>query len=424
MANRYDCVIFDMDGTVMDTSCGVMRSVQYALREMGLPDDDLERIRKFIGPPLYEAFSEYYGMNDADATEAVRLYRVRYADIGVLEYTPYDGMIDLIRDIKAAGMKVGVATGKPEKFTSIILKHSGLEQYVDMLVTPNLSDKKQDKPEMIRAIMDKLGEKAIMVGDRCFDIEGAVANGIDSVGVTQGFGSYEELKAAGATQIVEGAKELRGILGLDSRKGLFITFEGTDGTGKTTQINLLKEYLEKMGESILVTREPGGTPIAEKIRELLLDKNSVMDDMTEAYLYAAARADHVRRVILPAIQAGRIVLCDRYLDSSVAYQGYGRNLGADKVRAINAAAVEDCQPDRTYLFVLSPEDAEKRVKNRGEKDRMESAGTSFANDVMIGFLNIALEEEQRVRAVDAGQTVERIAEALRQDVANLKTVAR
>ena len=215
---RYDCVIFDMDGTIMDTSMGVMRSVQYALRQMGLPDDDLERIRKFIGPPLYEAFSEFYGMNDANATEAVRQYRVRYADIGVLEYTPYEGMLELICDIKANGMKVGIATGKPEKFTRIILEHSGLSEQVDMLVTPNLSDKKQDKPEMVRSIMEKLGKNAVMIGDRCFDMEGALANGIDCIGVTQGFGSKEELANSGATYVVHGAQGIRGILGLQEEE--------------------------------------------------------------------------------------------------------------------------------------------------------------------------------------------------------------
>lgn len=211
---KYDCVIFDMDGTIMDTSTGVIRSVQYALRQMGQPDDDMERIRKFIGPPLYEAFSEYYGMNDADATEAVRQYRVRYADVGVLEYTPYEGMIELIRDIRKAGMKVGIATGKPEKFTRIILDHSGLTEYVDMLITPNLSDKKQDKPEMVRAIMEALGHNAVMIGDRCFDMEGAAANGIDSIGVLQGFGTKEELEKSGASYVVQGAGEIRAILGL------------------------------------------------------------------------------------------------------------------------------------------------------------------------------------------------------------------
>lgn len=214
MSCRYDCVIFDMDGTIMDTSEGVIRSVQYALRGMGLPDDDMERIHRFIGPPLYQAFSEFYGMSDADAMEAVRLYRVRYADVGVLEYTPYPGMLKLICDIKTAGMKVGIATGKPKKFTRIILEHAGLLEFVDKLVTPNLSDKQQDKPYMVRAIMEACGEKAVMIGDRCFDIEGAAANGIDSIGVLQGFGSRKEFEASRATYIVQGASEIRGILGL------------------------------------------------------------------------------------------------------------------------------------------------------------------------------------------------------------------
>ena len=109
---------------------------------------------------------------------------------------------------------------------------------------------------------------------------------------------------------------------------MFITFEGGDGAGKTTQIELLKAALEKEGRSVVVTREPGGNAVAEKIRELLLDRASVMEDMTEAYLYAAARAEHVRAVILPALARGQVVLCDRFIDSSVAYQGYGRQIGA------------------------------------------------------------------------------------------------
>ena len=117
---------------------------------------------------------------------------------------------------------------------------------------------------------------------------------------------------------------------------MFITFEGMDGAGKTTQIRLLQERLEKAGERVVVTREPGGNALAEKIRALLLDPESEMDPLTEAYLYAAARAEHVRRVILPALQRGETVLCDRYLDSSLAYQGYGRGLGEETVRRINA----------------------------------------------------------------------------------------
>ena len=131
---------------------------------------------------------------------------------------------------------------------------------------------------------------------------------------------------------------------------MFITFEGMDGAGKTTQIRLLQERLERAGERVAVTREPGGNALAEKIRALLLDPESEMDPLTEAYLYAAARAEHVRRVILPALQRGETVLCDRYLDSSLAYQGYGRGLGEETVRRINVQAVAGCLPDRTYLL--------------------------------------------------------------------------
>lgn len=204
---------------------------------------------------------------------------------------------------------------------------------------------------------------------------------------------------------------------------MFITFEGTDGTGKTTQIMYLKEYFEAQGREVVITREPGGMPVAEKIREILLDKGNVMDDVTEAYLYAAARAEHVRGVVLPALRAGKVVLCDRYLDSSVAYQGYGRELGVDFVRSVNAQAVGDCLPDRTYLLVLEAADAEKRVVSRGEKDRMESAGEAFSRRVAEGFLSIAKQEPERVMIVNAGQEREQIARIIAQDVANLQTKA-
>lgn len=209
---NYDCVIFDLDGTLMDTSEGVMKSVQYALRGMGYPDDDLERIRRFIGPPLHAAFRELYNMTDEQAKEAVRLYRVRYESTGVLEYTPFPGMCELVRDLKAKGKRIAVATGKPEKFSRIILEREGLMSCIDMLVTPKLTDTHDSKPKMVRSVLEKLGSNALMVGDRCFDMQGARANGIEAAGVLQGFGSREELEASGATYIVKGAQELRALL--------------------------------------------------------------------------------------------------------------------------------------------------------------------------------------------------------------------
>ena len=200
---------------------------------------------------------------------------------------------------------------------------------------------------------------------------------------------------------------------------MFITFEGGDGTGKTTQINLLKEYLEQRGEQVVISREPGGTPVAEKIRDILLDKNNVMDDVTEAYLYASARAEHVRGVVKPALDAGKTVLCDRYLDSSVAYQGYGRGLTPERVLEINREAVEGVLPDRTYLLVLDKAAAEKRVTERGEKDRMESNGDGFKQRVAEGFLKEAEKNPQRIVVIDAGRGIEDVAADIRADIEKL-----
>ena len=182
------------------------------MEQVGYPSDDLNRIRKFIGPPLHAAFKEYYGMDDAMAEEAVRQYRVRYQSTGVYEYTPNSGMKALIRDLHAAGVHVAVATGKPEKFSRLILEREGLMDCVEMLVTPSLQDTKDNKPDMIRQIVEKLGRNAAMVGDRRFDMEGARANGVDGLGVTQGFGGAEELEQSGAAFVVRGADELRRLL--------------------------------------------------------------------------------------------------------------------------------------------------------------------------------------------------------------------
>ena len=202
---------------------------------------------------------------------------------------------------------------------------------------------------------------------------------------------------------------------------MFITFEGADGVGKTTQMELLRERLEAQGQEVLLTREPGGSPIAEKIRGLLLDRENDMDDMTEAYLYAAARADHVRRVILPALARGCVVLCDRYVDSSLAYQGFGREIGAQAVWEINRQAVGRCMPYRTYLMALGRQEAERRVRARGEMDRMESAGRAFAQRVDEGFALLAQRAPERIMVLDAAQTKEVLARLIAEDVAKLKT---
>lgn len=172
--------------------------------------------------------------------------------------------------------------------------------------------------------------------------------------------------------------------------GFFITFEGADGCGKSTQLRFLADYLEQRGISVLSTREPGGSPIAEMIRNMLLDKsNTGMDAVTEALLYAAARAEHVRKVIRPALERGKVVLCDRFIHSSYAYQGYGRGLGVELVRSINAPAVEDCLPDVTVFINVPPDKAFKRMNALKQHDRLESEGLSFHKRVFDGFTELS-----------------------------------
>ena len=190
-------------------------------------------------------------------------------------------------------------------------------------------------------------------------------------------------------------------------EGLFITFEGPDGAGKSTQVHLINAYLKDMGYKTLVTREPGGTPIGEKIRNLLLNcDHSEMSALTEMYLYAAARAQHVGQLIKPALQEGTIVLCDRFVDSSIAYQGFGRGLGMDLVEAVNLFALQDIEPDLTLFFNIDPEEALKRGRSRsGSPDRLESEKLEFHKKVYKGFCVLQEKYPWRVRKIDASKDV-------------------
>lgn len=191
------------------------------------------------------------------------------------------------------------------------------------------------------------------------------------------------------------------------KRGLFITMEGPDGSGKSTQIAAIKNFLEQRGEQIIITREPGGTQISEKIRALLLDReNSEMDPMAEALLYAAARAQHVAQVIRPALQDGVHVICDRFIDSSIAYQGYGRGLG-DCVSIINAYAVNDCIPDVTFLMKLDPEVGKSRIDS-SVQDRIEMEKMDFHNRVFSGYEALELEYPDRIVGIDASCDIEQI----------------
>ena len=189
-------------------------------------------------------------------------------------------------------------------------------------------------------------------------------------------------------------------------KGLFITFEGADGCGKTTQLKLLAEYLTNKGLEVVITREPGAKGLGEKVREILLNYDGEVSDRCESFLFLADRAQHIDMIINPAIAQGKIILCDRHTDSSVAYQGFGRGLSIERINMLNDLAVNGRYPDMTLVFDIDVETSMKRVGD--EKDRMESAGMEFFNRVRNGYLEIAKQEPNRVKVLDARKSIDEI----------------
>ena len=189
-------------------------------------------------------------------------------------------------------------------------------------------------------------------------------------------------------------------------KGLFITFEGGDGCGKTTQIKLLDEYLRNKGYQTVLTREPGAKGLGEKIREILLNYDGDVSNRCESFLFLADRAQNIDCIVKPALEEGAIVICDRHTDSSVAYQGYGRGLDIDRIKKLNLIATDGLIPDLTIVLDVDVETSQARVGS--EKDRMESAGIEFFERVRQGYLEIANQEPERVKVVDSKQTIEEI----------------
>lgn len=190
------------------------------------------------------------------------------------------------------------------------------------------------------------------------------------------------------------------------KKGLFITFEGADGCGKTTQMDLLAEYLKNQGREVVLTREPGGKGLGEKIREILLNYDGEVSDRCESFLFLADRAQNIDTIVNPAVDAGKIVLCDRHTDSSVAYQGYGRGLNIERINMLNNLATNGKKPDITFVFDIDTETSMKRVGK--EKDRMESAGFEFHTKVRNGYLEIAKKDPERIKVIDASKSIEEI----------------
>ncbi|KAA9011108.1 dTMP kinase [Niallia endozanthoxylica] len=198
------------------------------------------------------------------------------------------------------------------------------------------------------------------------------------------------------------------------KKGVFITIEGPEGAGKTTIMEMLMEKLKLEGYPAISTREPGGIEIAEKIRHVILDKeNKAMDARTEALLYAAARRQHLVEKVLPAIESGYIVICDRFIDSSLAYQGYARGLGIDEIFAINQFAIEEMMPDATLYFDIDPAIGLDRINrdNGREVNRLDLEGIDFHHKVREGYHLLCKRFPNRIVKIDASQSVEAVFES-------------
>ncbi|HET7605820.1 MAG TPA: dTMP kinase [Sphingomicrobium sp.] len=203
-------------------------------------------------------------------------------------------------------------------------------------------------------------------------------------------------------------------------RGRFITLEGGEGAGKSTQVRALAEALRQSGIDVLVTREPGGSEGAEKIRELLLaGPEERWGARAEALLFAAARADHVEKTIAPALEAGRWVLSDRFVDSSLAYQGGAGGLGIEAVREINAFAIDQCFPDRTLVLALSEGGARARARDNEESDRIGGRPEGYHQKVDLAFRLLAAEEPDRVRLVDASGTADEVTRRLLEVIADM-----
>ena len=416
------CAIFDLDGTLTRSEEGIWNSVKYAAEKLGFPEPDAATLRKFIGPPLGYSFREYMGMDDATADKAVETYRERYNAVGLFENRVFPGIRRLMRTLKQEGWYIGIATGKPQTTSERVVAHFGLDKFVQKICGPTAghgAEKvdliKNALPEGWNAETDDIW----MVGDRKFDIEGAIGVGVKSIGVGYGYGSEEELRAAGCTQYCETVADVIDFLcpGAKAPEGAFLSIEGLDGSGKGTQIRLLTDVIDRFGFELVQSREPGGCPISEKLRDIILDKNNAeMDDVTEAILYAASRAQHVREVIRPAIAAGKVMLCDRFVDSSVAYQGGGRQLGVQKVLDINAPAVDGTMPMATIYLDVDHVTSMKRRAAATELDRLELAGDSFHARTEAGYRELIRRDPERFIVVDATRTPEEIGKEVAEKV--------
>lgn len=402
---KYQAVIFDLDGTLSDSAPGILEGVQFALQQMEWPQPDERSLLRFLGPPLMHSFTQFCGMTTEQAAHAQDIYREYYMQKAALNNTVYPGIRALLATLKDQGVYLGVATHKPLQPSMHILESFDLLRYFDSVQGPAHGEE-ASKGELIKRAMAGQQMSAVMIGDRATDCIGAQEMGMPCIAALYGYGHRAEFEDVGCEYYADSVSDLYELLGAKppAPQGYFISFEGNDGSGKSTQAKELARRLSQNGYDVLLTREPGGTAIGERIRELLLTReHDEMDKLTEAQLYAAARAQHVRQVIKPALEAGKLVISDRYVDSSLAYQGAGRGLGIELVRAINAPAVGSCMPDTTVFLRLHPEEGIYRAVRRREADRLEAAGEQFHQAVAAAFDTLMAGEERFVVVSSQGE---------------------
>ncbi|MDO5022887.1 MAG: dTMP kinase [Eubacteriales bacterium] len=411
---KYKAVVFDLDGTITESGKGILHGVRYALEKLEIAEPDTETLKKFLGPPLAVSFRKFLNLTHEQALLGTNYYREKYNTEYFKESAVYQGIRSLLINLKREGAYIAIATGKPMGIAREVIKHFRLEHFFDEIIGPDENNYYDEKKEAIKAALN--GEKdAVMIGDRYTDILGAQQYGIPVIAVKYGYGTEEEFRQYGADFIAEDVDSLYSLLGLEKKSlpGYFVSIEGNDGCGKSTQHKLLSQKLEEFGFDVLATREPGGTPLSEKIRGLILDtQNSSMFPITESYLFAAARAQHVREKIEPALKQGQLVVSDRFVDSSIAYQGGGQELGKDLVQKINAPAVDGNMPDTTIYLDLSYDEALNRRTSAGQADRIEQYNSLFHKRTQEAFIELLKENPDRIFRVDASKDKNTISEAV------------
>jgi phosphoglycolate phosphatase len=208
----YDLCLFDLDGTLTESKEGITKSVQYALKQFGIDEPDLDRLTCFIGPPIRESFMQYYSFSTAEAEKAAQHYRDRFSTTGIFENALYPGVVDMLKELKSKGVAMAVATSKPTVFAEKIIQYFGIEQFFETIAGSELDGRRSKKGEVVRFCLDTIDRnherRAVMIGDRKYDIIGAQETAIDSIGVLWGYGSREELESAGATMLTGSTEEL------------------------------------------------------------------------------------------------------------------------------------------------------------------------------------------------------------------------